>query len=134
MLILFIFFFFFSYIYKINIDELRKLLKEKGVTFYSYWNKQRLIELAKINDLLPKEEEEEKGPEEENPKYVNYERLKNIRHTPTKVILKDVETEEEHTFPSIYKAAQYIDKSPQTIRHWRKKNGVWNKKYKVCLE
>ena len=41
-----------------NIDELRKLLKEKGVTFYSYWNKQRLIELAKINDLLPKEEEE----------------------------------------------------------------------------
>ena len=115
-----------------NIDELRKLLKEKGVTFYSYWNKQRLIELAKINDLLPKEEE--KGPEEENPKYVNYERLKNIRHTPTKVILKDVETEEEHTFPSIYKAAQYIDKSPQTIRHWGKKNGVWNKKYKVCLE
>ena len=114
-----------------NIYELRKLLKEKGVTFYSYWNKQRLIELAKINDLLPKEEE---GPEEETPKYVNYERLKNIRHTPTKVILKDVETEEEHTFPSIYKAAQYIDKSPQTIRHWGKKNGVWNKKYKVCLE
>ena len=115
-----------------NIGELRKLLKEKGVTFYTYWNKQRLIELAKINDLLPKEEEEE--PEEENPKYVNYERLKNIRHTPTKVILKDVETEEKHTFPSIYKAAQYIDKSPQTIRHWGKKNGVWNKKYKVCLE
>ena len=116
-----------------NIDELGKLLKEKGVTFYSYWNKQRLIELAKINDLLPKEEEK-KGPEEENPKYVNYERLKNIRHTPTKVILKDVETEEEHTFPSIYKVAQYIDNSPQTIRHWGKKNGVWNKKYKVCLE
>ena len=114
-----------------NIDELRKLLKEKGVLFYSYWNKQRLIELAKINDLLPKEEE--KGPEKENPKYANYERLKNIRHTPTKVILKDVETE-EHTFPSIYKAAQYIDKSPQTIRHWGQKNGVWNKKYKVRLE
>ena len=90
-----------------------------------------LIELAKINDLLPKEEE---GSEEETLKYVNYERLKNIRHTTTKVILKDVETEEEHTFPSIYKAAQYIDKSPQTIRHWGKKNGVWNKKYKVCLE
>ena len=39
-----------------NIVEIKKLLKEKGVTFYSYWNKQRLIELAKINDLLPKEE------------------------------------------------------------------------------
>ena len=114
-----------------NIDDLRKLLKENGIHFFSYWNKQKLIELVKINDLLPKEEE---GPEEEKQKYTNYERLKNIRHTPTKVILKDVETEEEHTFPSIYKAAQYIDKSPQTIRHWGKKNGVWNKKYKVCLE
>ena len=106
-----------------NIDYLRKLLKENGVHFFSYWGKQRLIELAKINDLLPKEEEE---PEEEKPQCANYERLKNIRHTPTKVILKDVETEEEHTFPSIYKAAQYIDKSPQTIRHWGKK--------KRCLE
>ena len=116
-----------------NIDDLRKLLKVNRIHFFSYWNKQRLIELAKINDLLPKEEEEE-GPEEENQKYVNYERLKNIRHTPTKVILKDVETEEEHTFPSVYKAAQYIDKSPQTIKHWGKKNCVCNKKYKVCLE
>ena len=115
-----------------NIDDLRKLLKENGIHFFSYWNKQRLIGLAKINDLLPKEEEEE--PEEEKQKYANYERLKNIRHTPTKVILKDIETEEEHTFPSIYKAAQYIDKSPQTIRHWGERNGVWNKKYKVCLE
>ena len=112
-----------------NIDKLRKLLKENGVMFYTYWGKQRLKELAEINNLLPKEE-----PEEEKPKCANYENLKTIRHTPTKVILTDVETEEEHTFPSIYKAAQFIDKSPQTIRHWGKKNGVWNKKYKVCLE
>ena len=98
--------------------------------FFTYWSKQRLIDLAKINDLLPKEEEQE----EEKQKYVNYERLKNIRHTPTKVILKDVETEEEQTFPSIYKAAQYIDKSPQVIRYWGIKNCVWNEKYKVYLE
>ena len=112
-----------------KIEELRKLLKKNGVTFYTYWSKQKLIELAKINNLLPKEE-----PEEEKPKCANYEYLKNIRHTPTKVILTDVETEEEHTFPSMYKAAQFIDKSPQVIRHRGKKNGVWNKKYKVCLE
>ena len=112
-----------------NIDDLRKLLKDNGIHFFTYWTKQRLIDLAKINDLLPKEE-----PEEEPQKYVNYERLKNIRHTPTKVILKDVETEEEHTFPSIYKAAQYIDKSPQVIRYWGKKNCVWNEKYMICLE
>ena len=36
-----------------NIDELRKLLKENGVHFFSYWGKQKLKELAEINDLLP---------------------------------------------------------------------------------
>ena len=113
-----------------NIEELRKLLKENRVHFYTYWSKQKLKELAEINDLLPKEEE----PKEEKPRYINYERLRNIRHTPTKVILKDAETEEEHTFPSINKVAQFIDKSPQAIRYWGKKKGVWNKKYKVYME
>ena len=112
-----------------NIEELRKLLKDNRIHFYTYWSKQKLTELAKINDLLPKEE-----PKKEKPKYVNYERLKNIRHTPTKIILKDVETGEEHTFPSIYKAAQFIDRSPQSIRYWGKKKGVWNKKYRVIME
>ena len=116
-----------------NVEELKKLLKENRVHFYTYWSKQKLIELAKINELLPKEKPKEE-PEEEKPKYVNYERLKNIRHTPIKVILKDVETGEEQTFPSIYKAAQFIDKSPQTIRYWGKKKGVWNKKYRVIIE
>ena len=116
-----------------NVEELKKLLKENRVHFYTYWSKQKLIELAKINELLPKEKPKEE-PEEEKPKYVNYERLKNIRHTPIKVILKDVETGEEQIFPSIYKAAQFIDKSPQTIRYWGKKKGVWNKKYRVIIE
>ena len=121
-----------------NIEELRKLLKENRIHFYTYWSKQKLMEVAEINDLLPKEEElkeePKKEPEEEKPKYVNYERLKNIRHTPTKVILKDVETEEEQTFPSIYKAAQFIDRSPQTIRYWGKKKGVWNNNYRIIIE
>ena len=90
-----------------NVEELKKLLKENRIHFYTYWCKQKLKELAKINNLLPRKELEE--PEEEKPKYVNYERLKNIRHRPIKVILEDVEMKEEKTFPSIYKAAQFID-------------------------
>ena len=101
-----------------NVEELKKLLKENIIHFYTYWSKQKLMELAKINDLLPpKIEKPKKEAEEEKPTYVNYERLKNIRHTPIKVILEDVETKEKKTYPSIYKASQFLDQSPQTVRY-----------------
>ena len=44
--------------------ELRKLLKENGVCAYTYWGKDKLIDLAKINKLLPEPEPE---PEPEEP-------------------------------------------------------------------
>ena len=121
-----------------NIEDLKKLLKENGVHFYSYWGKRKLLDLANINSLLPEVKEPvkepEKEPEEEKPKYVNYDRLRNIRNSPKKVILIDVETKEEKTFPSIYKAAQFLDKCPQTIRHFGIKKGIWNKKYQIIIE
>ena len=50
-----------------NTEELRKLLKNNGVVAYSYWGKNKLIDLAKINNLLPEpkpeEPEEPKQPE-----------------------------------------------------------------------
>ena len=114
--------------------DLRKILKDNEIHYFSYWGKQKLKDLAGDHNLLPPKKEKPKKKSQEDsgePKYVNYERLKHIRYTPTKVILKDVKTEE---FPSIYKAAQFIDKAPQTIRHWGQKNGVWNDAYQVTLE
>ena len=46
-------------------EELRKLLKANGVCAYTYWGKDKLIDLAKINKLLPEPEPE---PEPEEPK------------------------------------------------------------------
>ena len=118
-------------------SELKKILKDKEIPCFSYWSKQRLIDLVGEHNLLPPKKEKpkkKKREDPEKPKYVNYERVKHIRSTPIKVVLKDVNTEEEHTFPSIYKAAQFIDKSPQTIRHWGRKKGIWNDTYQVTLE
>ena len=42
-----------------NTEELRKLLKENGVVAYTYWGKDKLIDLEKINKLLPEPEPEE---------------------------------------------------------------------------
>ena len=52
-----------------NTEDLKKLLKENGVHFYSYWGKNKLLDLAKINKLIP-EPETETEPKPEVPKYV----------------------------------------------------------------
>ena len=119
-----------------NTEELRKLLKNNGVVAYSYWGKNKLIDLAKINNLLP-EPKPEPEPEPEEPKQpenISWQRLKNIRKSPVKVKIIDIETGEEKTFPSIYKTAQFLDRSPQTIRHYGQRKGIWNKKYQIIIE
>ena len=119
-----------------NTEELRKLLKNNGVVAYSYWGKNKLIDLAKINNLLP-EPKPEPEPEPEEPKQpenISWQRLKNIRKSPVKVKIIDIETGEEKTFPSIYKTAQFLDRSPQTIRHYGQRRGIWNKKYQIIIE
>ena len=109
-------------------EELRKLLKSNGVCAYTYWGKDKLIELAKINKLLPEPE-----PEPE-PKKISWQKLKNIRNSPVNVKLIDIETGEEKIFPSIYRTAKYLDKSPQTIRHYGNRKGIWKKKYQIITE
>ena len=121
-----------------NTEELRKLLKKNGVVAYSYWGKNKLIDLAKINNLLPEPKPEPKPePEPEEPKQpenISWQRLKNIRKSPVKVKIIDIETGEEKTFPSIYKTAQFLDRSPKTIRHYGQRKGIWNKKYQIIIE
>ena len=112
-----------------NIKELKKLLKENRIHFYSYWDKKRLINLAIENDLLPKIELEKKKSKD-----VNYNRLKTFGNNPKKVILEDIETGEIKTFPSIYRVAKFIDQAPQTITYWGNREGAWNNKYKVVIK
>ena len=118
-----------------NTKELRKLLKDNGVCAYTYWGKDKLIDLAKINHLLPepKEETAEPEPEPEEPKKISWQKQKQIRNKPVSVKLIDVETKEIKVFDSIYKASQYLDKSPQTIRHYGLKKGIWKKKYQIII-
>ena len=72
--------------------------------------------------------------EKEKSEDAKYDRLKTIRHNPRKVTLEDIETGEIKTFPSIYKAAKFIDISPNTISYWGNRNGAWNNKYKVIIK
>ena len=120
-----------------NKEELRKLLKENRVHFYSYWGKSKLEDLAKINNLIPEPEPEtgtETEPKPKVSKRPDRERMRKIRNAPISVKFIDIETNEEQIFPSIYKASQFLDKCPQTIAHYGKRKGTWNKKYKIIIE
>ena len=140
-----------------NMEELKKLLKENRVHFYSYWGKGKLEDLARINKLIPEPEPEPKvepepkaelkvdpepkaetktEPEQKpkTPKRPDYKRMRKIRNEPISVKFIDMETKEKKIFPSIYKAAQFLDKCPQTIAHYGRKKGIWNKKYQIIIE
>ena len=104
-----------------NIRELRTILKEKEIIFYTYWDKKRLIALANEHDLLPKT-----ALEKEKSRDIKYDRLKAIKQNPRKVSLEDIETGEIETFPSIYKAAKFIDRAPLTVIYEMVKFGIIN--------
>ena len=110
-----------------KVKELKTLLTENKIHFYTYWDKKKLIALANEHKLLPKTE-----PKKEKSKDVNYDRLKTIRKNPKKVMLEDIETGEIKTFPSIYKASKFIELAPRTITYWDGR--VWNNKYKVLIQ
>ena len=80
-----------------NTEELKKLLKENGVHYYSYWGKNKLLDLANINKLIPEskpkpEQEQETDVQPEDVKNNNRKRLRRIRNSPISVKLIDIET------------------------------------------
>ena len=109
--------------------ELKTLLKENNIHFYSYWDKKKLTDVANGNNLLPQIE-----LEKEISKNVKYDKLKKIRNNPKTVMVGNIETGEIKTFPSIYEASKFLDTSPYTIYYWSKKDGAWKNKYEILVE
>ncbi|WAQ95240.1 hypothetical protein MAR_027930 [Mya arenaria] len=108
----------FRYKMTTKLSVLRQILKDNKIEGYFRCNKPQLIELLEKRGLLPEEVMESE--------------LKTIRNNPKHVTLTDVTLDKEYKYPSIYKAALFIKKSPRTITFWN--NRVWNKKYLVKVE
>ena len=108
--------------------ELKTLLKENNIPFFTYWNKKRLTAVANEHNLLPRVE-----PKDKRRKSNKYDRLKTIRNNPKTVTVKDVETDEIKTFPSIYEASKFLDTSSHTVYYWGNKDGAWKNKYEIIV-
>ena len=114
--------------------ELKTLLKENNIPFFAYWDKKRLTAVANEHnllpwvDLLPQVE-----PKDKRSKSDKYDRLKTIRNNPKTVTVKDVETDEIKTFPSINGASKFLDTSSYTVYYWGNKDGAWKNKYEIIV-
>ena len=111
-----------------KIRELKTLLKENNIPFFAYWDKKRLTAVANEHNLLPRVE-----PKNKRSKSDYYDRLKMIRNNPREVTVKDVETDEIKTFPSIYKASKFLDTCSYTGYYWGNKDGAWKNKYEIII-
>ena len=111
-----------------KLAELREILKQHNLRGYSQYAKKKLIVVLKEKGLMPVEPPKPEK-KEADPKF-NY--LNGIRTKPHDVILKDIKTGEEKSFPSIYGASKFLGKSPRMITYW---NGrIWNNQYEIKLK
>ena len=110
-----------------KLPELREILHKNKIRGYSHYDKKKLIVLLREKGLLPDEPPKPVKPKKEIDK--KYEKLGTIRNNPKQVFLKSVETGDTITFPSIYKAAQFINQSPRIITFWNYR--VWKNKYEI---
>ena len=108
----------------IKLSQLREILVTHQIENYMLYDKKQLIVLLGEKGLLPSKPEKVK--KEINHKF---EKLAAIRNNPKQVVLKNVETGDTITFPSIYKASKFIDRSPAIITFWN--NRVWDNRYEI---
>ena len=107
-------------------SELREILATNQIKGKMQYNKKQLIVFLREEGLIPSKQEKVK--KEIKP---NFEKLATIRNNPKSVIIKNVETGETNTFPSIYKASKFIGRSPSMVQYWDGK--VWDNKYEIKI-
>ena len=96
-------------------EELMKLVKQHNIRGCSQFNKAELIAALKSKGLLSDDvKESDKDPE-------RYNFIKGVRKGKKKVEVKNLETGETKSYPSIYSCAKAMKVNPGTISFFNKK-------------
>ena len=119
----------------ISLTELRAMLKENKIRGYLHYNKSDLVDVLVKRGLLPEIikittitslPEREDTKKEINPKYNC---LKQIRNSPKKFEMRDIETGEIIVYSSMYKAAKTFNQQSRLISAYDGK--VWRNRYAI---
>ena len=123
---------------ELSLPELKTLLKEHKITCTSHLNKLEIINLLKERGVLPENyfigrRRIKNLPKVKNP---NPKPALNIRNCGRKVELTLIDTDEVHSFPSIYKSAKFLGTFACSVSRFNKcnfKSNADNKIYRINI-
>jgi hypothetical protein len=110
-----------------SLPQLKQIMKDNKIKGATTMNKPEIQKLLHEKGLVP-DVQQAKHKKDVLPKY---EFTKSIRCNPKKVIIKDVETEIETEYPSLYRASRTLGCSIMGIKG---NNGTtWKGKYEIKI-
>ena len=106
--------------------QLKEILKENQIRGYFHCTKSKHIDLLVKRGLIPEKYEtikQVKAKKDIDPKYNT---LTQIHSNPKKVQIRDLKTDKDDLYPSIYRAALALVQNPGVIGIYNGK--VWRKR------
>ena len=107
------------------LQELKQIMKDNGIKGSSFMLTSEIVKLLKEKNLIPETKIILPTPQKvTDPKYDH------LKH-PRKVTVKNIETGEIITYPSIYRAGRSLQKFPRSILYFNGK--IMDKKYNMTI-
>src|SRR5271155_5845983 len=98
-----------------KLPELKSLMKENKITFSSNMNKPEIIIVLLDRGIISEDSVKKQNAFVEREIDPKYEFIRSIRNNPKSVEIRDLETGEITTYPSIYKASRAIGRAAKLI-------------------
>src|SRR6478609_3291826 len=112
-----------------KLPELKSLMKENKIKGSSHMNKPEISSVLLDRGIIFEDSVKKPGPPVKRNIDPKYEFIRSIRNNPKSVKIRDLETGEVTTYPSIYKAGRAIGHAAKFITG---NNGkVWKNKYEI---
>ena len=114
-----------------KLPELKSLMKENKIKGSSYMNKSEITAVLLDRGIISEESVKKRDAPAKREIDPKYEFTRSIRNNPRSVEIRDLETGDITTYPSIYKAGRAIGRAPKLITG---NNGkVWKDRYEISI-
>ena len=114
-----------------SLPELKQIMRDNKIKGLSMMNKPEILKLLHEKGLVSDEALVQKEKKPVKDVSSKFEFTKSIRCNPKKVLIKDLSTDVETEYPSLYKAAKAINYDAKTIT--RSNGRTLKEKYEIKI-